>query len=265
MEIARGLDRLRASAHPAFVVVGVFDGLHLGHQYLLASLVEAAAARDARPVVLTFDHHPDEIITGSAPPLLCDPDERFARMEVAGVETVVVVHFDQQMRETPYDEFVEQLAARGPLAGFLMTPDAAFGYQRGGTPGSLAALGRARGFEVVVVPPFELDGRPVRSSEVRAAIAAGDLDLASALLGRPHAVVGDAVADGEGSALRFALPVALPPDGSWDAMVEADDVAQFETVVLAGGRVRLAGGGRLGRTRVAFLRRPPQDPGFPPA
>ncbi len=255
MRVARGLGRLHASAHPVFVVVGVFDGLHLGHQYLLDNLVEQAAVRDARPMVLTFDHHPDEIITGSAPPLLCDPDERFARMEEAGVETVVVVHFDQRMRETTYDAFVSQIAARGPLAGFLMTPDAAFGYQRAGTPHALAALGREQGFEVVVVPPFELEGRAVRSTEVRAAIAAGDLELASALLGRLHTVVGEAVPDGEGSALVFALPVALPPDGRWEAMVETGDRGESATVELSAGRVRLPGPGRTGRTRVSFLRR----------
>ena len=255
MRVARGLGRLHVSRHPAFVVVGVFDGLHLGHQYLLEHLAAEAAARDARPVVLTFDHHPDELITGSAPPLLCDPDERLARLEEAGVDTVVVVHFDQRMRETPYDAFVASLASRGPLSGFLMTPDAAFGYRREGTPDALAALGRERGFEVVVVPPFTLDGRPVRSSEVRAAISAGDLDLAAALLGRLHTVVGDPAPDGERSVLRFALPVALPPDGRWEAMIEADDVAQFGEVVLRDGRVHLAGADRIGRTRVAFIRR----------
>mgnify|MGYP003468082159 CR=1 FL=1 len=70
MHVARGLDRLPRSEEPVFVVVGVFDGLHLGHAYLLEHLVAEAARRSARPVVITFDHHPDEIITGSAPPLL---------------------------------------------------------------------------------------------------------------------------------------------------------------------------------------------------
>lgn len=262
MRVAAGLARLGTSGQPALVAVGVFDGLHLGHQYLLARLVEEAAARGARPVVVTFDHHPDELLRGSAPPLLCDPEERLARMAEAGVETVVVVHFDEQMRHTAYDAFVAQLRARGPLAGFLMTPDAAFGYQRGGTPATLAALGRAQGFEVVVVPPFELDGQPVRSTEVREAISAGDLGRAAALLGRPHSVIGEAVPDpqGRGSVLRFALPVALPPEGRYEAESDRGRGPRGEVVAVGDGSVLLpeAPGAAPGqRTRVALLRAAP--------
>lgn len=259
MRVVRGLGCVEASTHPAFVVVGVFDGLHLGHAYLLHHLVLEAARRDARPVVVTFDHHPDEVITGSAPPLLCDPEERLERLEAAGVDTTMVVHFDQRLRETTYDAFVEELAACGPLAGFLMTPDAAFGYRRAGTPETLAALGRQRGFDVGVVPPFELDGHPVRSTEVRAAIAAGDLARATRLLGRPHAVVGEAEPAGQGSALRFPLPVALPPDGDWAAVLDAGAGPEPGSVHIAGRRLFVPGwlsGGRSGgRVRAELIGR----------
>ena len=102
-----------------------------------------------------------------------------------------------------------------------MTPDSAFGYERGGTPETVAALGRELGYDVVVVPPFTLDGHPVASSAIRAAIAAGDLREAARLLGRPVAMWGVA---GEGSTddergtttpVRFELPVALPPVGGY--------------------------------------------------
>lgn len=221
MKAVQGIDELEASLGRLFVVVGVFDGLHLGHQYLLDHLVGEAARLDATPAVLTFDHHPDEVLTGSAPPLLCDPGERLERLAEAGVGVTIVQHFDVALRETPYDAFVRRIAGRVELAGFLMTPDSAFGFERRGTPESVAALGRELGFEVAVVPPFTLDGTPVASSAVRAAIAEGDLREAARLLGRPvslSGVAGDGAIDddhGTTTPVHFALPVAMPPTGAY--------------------------------------------------
>src|SRR5450631_3501034 len=104
-----------------FFVVGAFDGLHRGHTYLLARLRTAAARYRARPAVITFDHHPDEILVGAAPPVLCDPAERLVRFGRAGVDVVVVQHFDAALRLTPYTDFVAALRQRFDLAGFLMT------------------------------------------------------------------------------------------------------------------------------------------------
>ena len=117
MQVIQGVDALRPHLGPVFVVVGVFDGLHLGHAYLLRHLVSEAAARDARPTVITFDHHPDEVLVGVAPPLLLDPAERLERLEAAGVEVTVVQHFDAALRRTPYDVFVERIRSRVGLAG----------------------------------------------------------------------------------------------------------------------------------------------------
>lgn len=219
-----GIEALRPADGPILVAVGVFDGLHRGHLYLFRELRRAARRLHARPAVLTFDHHPDEILAGAAPPLLCDPDERLARLERDGVAVTVVEHFDEALRRTPYDAFVASIRSRTRLAGFLMTPDAAFGHERRGTPETLARLGEEAGFTVVVVPPFDLAGRPVRSSEIRRAIAAGDLAGARALLGRRVAVTG-AVAerspDRREALLRFPLPVALPPAGPHRAALSA--------------------------------------------
>jgi riboflavin kinase/FMN adenylyltransferase len=224
MRVVNGVDALPAEVGPVFVVVGVFDGLHLGHRYLLEHLVAEAARRDATPTVITFDHHPDEVLTGSAPPLLIDPDERLQRLDAAGIAVTVVQHFDDALRHTPYDAFVERIRARVALSGFLMTPDAAFGHERRGTPETLGRLGDEVGFRVVVVPPFDLDGRPVRSTEIRAAIAAGNLGAARALLGRRVAVTGLTAtvrADGRRVDLAFPLPVALPPPGTYAGTVSA--------------------------------------------
>ena len=222
MKVVQGIDALDRSLGRLFVVVGVFDGLHLGHAYMLEQLVAAAPRLGARPAVITFDHHPDEILTGHAPPLLCDPGERLERLEAAGVAVTVVQHFDLALRETPFDGFVRRITNRVDLAGFLMTPDSAFGYQRGGTPTTVAALGAGLGYEVVVVPSFELDGEPVSSSKIRAAIAAGDLRAAERLLGRPYAVVGKGTRASRDPILTFEMPVALPPTG-WYA-VTIDDL-----------------------------------------
>lgn len=239
MEVVEGIDALRPELGPAFVVVGVFDGMHLGHAYLLDHLVAEAAGRRSRPTVITFDHHPDEILRGTAPALLLDPQERLERLEAAGVTVTVVQHFDDALRRTPYDAFVERIRSRLTLTGVLMTPDAAFGFERRGTPLTLAALGDRDGFEVVVVPPFTIDGHEVRSSEIRAAIVAGDLEGASRLLGRPVTITGSIGHQVDGSArLEFSLPVALPPDGEYDVRVGGARHA----LRIAGGDAYLLGG-----------------------
>ena len=164
--VVHGIDALDAALGRLFVVVGVFDGLHLGHAYLLEQLAIAAEANRARPAVITFDHHPDEILTGHAPPLLCDPDERLERLEAAGVAVTVVQTFDVALRETPFDAFVRRIADRVELAGFLMTPDSAFGFERGGTPATVAALGRVLAFntEATAIAPALRSRSMARSS-----------------------------------------------------------------------------------------------------
>ena len=214
-----GVEGLQAGHGPIFAVIGVFDGLHLGHQYLLRHLVDEANRRGAKATVITFDAHPDEVILGAAPPLLLDPADRLRLLGEAGVEVVVVQHFDAALRETEYDEFIHRITSRTRLAGLLMTPDAAFGRDRGGTPETVAALGAREGFDLVVRPPLLIGGRPVRSSDIRAAIADGRLDEAAQLLGRPHAVTG--IADDRGR-VSFAMPVALPHAGSHEALVSQD-------------------------------------------
>jgi riboflavin kinase/FMN adenylyltransferase len=219
--VVQGVRGLAPEHGRLFIVIGVFDGLHLGHLYLLDQLRHAAGERDARPAVITFDHHPDEVLTGTAPPLLLDPAERLERLAAAGVELTVVHHFDDATRRTPFGAFIRGIASQVDLAGFLMTPDSSFGYERGGTPETVAALGRELGYDVVVVPTLDLGGRAVRSSEIRSAIAAGDLAGAAQLLGRPYAVVGRL--DGGGT-VRPPLPVALPPEGRYRASIDGHEL-----------------------------------------
>jgi riboflavin kinase/FMN adenylyltransferase len=220
MEVVTGTASLEPAIGRIFAVVGVFDGLHRGHDYLIRELGQAAREREARPAVITFDHHPDEILKGAAPPLLCDPRERLERLEAAGVEVTVIETFDRALRETPFDAWVRRIAEKVDLAGFLMTPESAFGYDRGGTPATVAALGESIGYDVVVVPQFALDGELVRSSDIRAAIGAGDLRRAERLLGRRVSLVGAAAKVGrDETELAFDLPVAIPPAGTYRAFV----------------------------------------------
>ena len=257
MAVVAGIDALRVELGRLFIVVGVFDGLHLGHLYLLRRLREEAARRNASPTVITFDHHPDEILTGAAPPLLCDADERLERLAAAGVEVTVVQHFDVALRMTEFDEFIRRIARGAPLAGILMTPDSAFGHERRGTPEAVATLGSVLGYDVEVIPALELDGRPVRSGEIRSDIAAGDLAGAARLLGRPYAVVGEGrpAADGRVE-LVVPMPVALPPAGDYPVRIASvsgpDDAAGAE----AAGSATVDDGGGLAISGVAAGRIP---------
>src|SRR5436305_211119 len=176
-----------------------------------------------------------------------DPQERLERLADLGVEIVVIEHFDDTLRRTPYDRFAAGIAERCNLAGFVMTPDAAFGHERGGTPAALAELGRRAGFEVVLVPPFTLAGREVRSSDVRTAIATGELATAARLLGRSYAVTGDLDGDGR---LHFPMPVALPLAGSYAGSVDGRTVR----IDVSGGIV-LVSGAAAGRARVELKER----------
>lgn len=242
MEIVSGVDALRPEHGPVFTVIGVFDGLHRGHVYLLDHLVREAAVRGARATVITFDHHPDEVLTGSAPPLLLDPDERLARLADAGVEVTVVQHFDDAVRRTTYDDFIETIRRGTSLAGILMTPDAAFGFERRGTADAVAALGAERGFDVVVIAPFTMDGAPVSSSQIRAAIERGDLATAERLLGRPVGFRGTAQA----GTMSFEWPMALPPDGTYRGRIDG----RPGMVAVQDGTVRIDPGPEDGAARV---------------
>jgi riboflavin kinase/FMN adenylyltransferase len=128
------------------------------------------------------------------------------------------------LRTTTYRDFVARIRAHADLAGFVMTPDAAFGYERQGTPETLTALGKQEGFEVTVVHSLLLDGEQVRSSEIRKSVASGELAAARRMLGRPISVTGRVV-EGAGVpdkvTLRFDVPVVLPPAGRYSVLVGA--------------------------------------------
>ena len=194
-----GLPAPRAGG--AIVSVGVFDGVHLGHQAILAQNVAHATALGASPTVVTFKHHPKGVLLGHAPRTLTSLEHRLELFRRAGIAHTVALTFDEELRSVPAGTFareflVERLGARRFVLGF----DSKFGHDREGTPERL----RDWGFDVVVVPKVLVGDRPVSSTAIREAVELGDLDGAARMLGRPVAVYGDVVAgDARGRELGF--------------------------------------------------------------
>jgi riboflavin kinase/FMN adenylyltransferase len=207
--------------------VGAFDGVHRGHAALVGRLVREARGRSAQAVVVTFEPHPAAVLRGRAPDRLCDPAERDARLADLGVDHLVVERFDAALAAQTAEAFVGRIGAGGRLVALVMTAGTAFGRGRGGTLGSMRALGVAEGFAVVEAPQLRASGEVISSSRIRAAIALGRLTDARRLLGRPYAVTGTVVhGDGRGRRLGFPTanlaldgPVALPPNGIYAARV----------------------------------------------
>ena len=186
------LDRLPGD-RPMVVTLGVFDGVHVGHLHVLRTLTAAASERAAVPVVITFDPHPEAVVLGRAPRLLCSVQERVARLEVAGAGIVVVQRFDEAFRHQSAQAFLDRLRLGRQLRGLVMSPESAFGHDRQGTIELVRRLAAEEGWTLVEIPLLEVDGERVSSARIRALLAEGRRDDAQRLLGRP---VDDALAAG---------------------------------------------------------------------
>lgn len=210
-----------------FLTVGVFDGVHRGHQRVLRETVAGARAAAADAVAITFEPHPEAVLRGSAPALLCDPDERAALLGEAGMDYVVVQRFDREFAQQTPEQFLRRIAAGRRLAGIVMTSETAFGRDRAGTISAVQGLAGAMAFEVRSCPDVDLAGDRVSSSRLRRLIELGRLAEAARLLGRRYAVIGRVVeGDRRGRALgyptanlAFDRSVALPPDGIYAVRV----------------------------------------------
>ena len=203
------------------IAIGVFDGVHRGHRRVMAALRRAAARYDAEPVVLTFDPHPAQVLRGSAPPSLCDLDERLALLASEGVGTVVVQPFSQEFAEQAPEAFLERLARGRHLVGLVMTAESAFGRDRAGGLAAIRRLAPQMGFDVIEVSRLANEGATISSTALRNLLVEGRLGEMRKLLGRDYAVVGRVVrGDRRGrdlgyptANLAFDAPVALPSDG----------------------------------------------------
>lgn len=212
------------------VTVGSFDGLHLGHQAVLAEIAARARRSGLRSVVVTFVPHPLEVVNPqAAPPRLTLDDERRELLAQSPIDTVAFLPFTRTLSQYSPEAFVDLLLRRFALAELVIGHDHGFGRGRAGDEHLLQTLGAARGFAVDVVPAVRVGEREVSSTLIRRAIAGGDLETASRHLGRPYAMVGSVIrGEGRGRTLGFPtinIEVAdrrklLPPDGVYAVRVE---------------------------------------------
>ena len=201
-------------AGPLHVAIGVFDGVHLGHQVLVRRLVAGARAAGATAVVATFDPLPGQALSQDPPrSTLADAPERVALLEQAGADAIVIFTFDHAFSQQTAEEFIRRLTTAGEIGRIVVGVDFQFGHGREGAVPTLHALGERYGFAVNVVEPIALGGAVVSSTRIRQALREGDLTTAQALLGRPYSVSGTVVHGEErGRALGFPTINVTPPD-----------------------------------------------------
>jgi riboflavin kinase/FMN adenylyltransferase len=222
------------------VALGNFDGVHLGHQALLARLRERAAEAGGEAIAYTFEPHPVAFFFPDRPPFLLTTLEQTLELIASrGIRTVVVATFDADFASQTPDVFARDVLTRGlgvraVVVGYNFT----FGKDRAGTPQVLEALGRRYGFRVEILPPITVRGEPVSSSRIRKAVAAGLVEDAAAFLGRPYAIRGAVVPGHRRGGAQLGFPTAN---------------VQVENILVPGGgvyaawvRILTAAGGQVG-------------------
>ncbi|MBI2216847.1 MAG: bifunctional riboflavin kinase/FAD synthetase [Candidatus Rokubacteria bacterium] len=285
MWIVRGLESYPPDAPPVVAALGIFDGVHLAHRAILATAVERGRDLRVPSIACTFDPHPTEVLQPDrAPRPISTLDERLELIASTGVDGALVLRFTRELAVIEAEAFV-----RDVLAGRLKVREVVVGYNhtfgRGarGNVTLLAELGDQLGFRVHVTPPFEVDGVPVSSTAIRAALQSGNVEGAARLLGRAYTVNGQVV-QGAGRGRTLGFPTAnlaldrplLARSGVYACDAEMDG-ATWQAVVNVGvrptfGEDRLAveahvldfAGELYGRRiRVAFLRRLRDESRFP--
>lgn len=190
---------------PAVLAMGVFDGVHRGHTAMLEATRRAAAEHGAASVALVFDPPPDEVLRpGTRVPRLAPPATVLQRIRGdLALDHAVPLSFDDELRALPAEDFLVSLAPAIELRGLVMSPESAFGRDRGGTVERMRELGTNRGFEVVTVDPVLFDGEPISSTRLRSLVAQGDV-AAVASMGYPPRLEGTVVVgDRRGRQLGF--------------------------------------------------------------
>jgi riboflavin kinase / FMN adenylyltransferase len=234
----QGLEDVPDGWGRSVVTIGVFDGVHRGHQRVVGRATEVAAELALPVVVVTFDPHPDEIVRpGSHPPFLCTARRRAELLAGLGVDAVCVLPFTREFSQLGPDEFVHAvLVDRLHAARVVVGEDFRFGHRAAGDVALLAELGEKYDFTAEGVPLVTDDGVRVSSTGIRSQLAAGDVAGAARDLGRPHRVEGVVVRGQQrGRALGFptanleTLPhTAIPADGIYAGWLTSLDPAGRE-------------------------------------
>jgi riboflavin kinase/FMN adenylyltransferase len=244
-----GLDEVPAGWGASVVTIGAFDGVHRGHQRIVARAAEIGSQRHLPVVAITFDPHPDEVIQpGSHPPLLCSVRRRAELLASLGVEAVCVLPFTLEFSRMDSDEFVRTvLVERLHAAAVVVGEDFRFAHKATGDVPLLAKLGEKYDFTAEGMPLLVLDGVTLSSTSIRQLLQSGDVAAAAKALGRPHRVEGVVVRGRQrGRALGFptanlqAPPhTAIPADGvyaGWLASLndEGKDVERWPAAISIG-------------------------------
>ena len=199
MKVFRGLPNDQARA-PCALTIGNFDGVHRGHQALLARVCGAAASLGLEAAVMTFEPHPREFFAqrsgdlSKAPTRIANLRDKLQSLSDAGIGRVIVEHFNAHFASMPPEEFIERVLVQGLHVKWLMVgDDFCYGAKRAGSVATLIAAGKQHGFHVETLPTVMLGEQRVSSSAVRAALAAGDFARTRQLLGHSYAMSGHVI------------------------------------------------------------------------
>jgi riboflavin kinase/FMN adenylyltransferase len=231
MELLRNTDELPHVPGPVILAIGVFDGLHLGHESVIQTALKTAEKLRGTALPLTFDPHPARILKPeSAPLLLTHTDQKVRLLKRQGLHHALVLPFSQQTAQTAPEDFVRELAIQcRPLRAICVGETWSFGRARRGNLALLQTLGRELQFEAIGVPELQIDGTAVSSTRIRQAVASGDFPTAKKLLGREYTVSGP-VSRGRQLGRTLGFPTAnialahaqLPPLGVYTVFVSRE-------------------------------------------
>jgi riboflavin kinase / FMN adenylyltransferase len=197
MQVFRGIGHPLLARGGNALTIGNFDGVHRGHQAMLALLTNEARHRGVASCVMTFEPHPRDFFARragkpeAAPARIATLRDKLAEIERCGIDRVVVMRFDERLASMPPAGFIDDVLRAGLACRYVLVgDDFSFGARRAGTYATLDAAGPAAGFDVARMLSYEVHGLRVSSSAVRAALETGDMARAEALLGRPYAISG---------------------------------------------------------------------------